>query len=145
MQGKDGDWNVLFEDLKLSAQERMAAYALLAYMGTQESEVRRRLMDCIVDVKVVELHPEEYGKWSKAKPMDSEINCPALTELLDGSLKYLCAYFENGWRHSEEDAAERIRTKVLDVLYSISADVLVRDMGTDMCEFIVRLSRWVRQ
>jgi len=81
----------------------------------------------------------------KAKPMDSEINCPALTELLDGSLKYLCAYFEDGWRHSEEEAAEEIRTRTLELLHSISADILVRDMGTDMCEFVVRLSRWVRQ
>ncbi|MCD8371568.1 MAG: hypothetical protein LUC94_14830 [Clostridiales bacterium] len=112
---------------------------------TDESEVRRRLMDCVVDVRVVELHPEGDGKWSKAKPMDSEIDCPALTELLDGSLKYLCAYFEDGWRHSEEEAAEEIRTRTLELLHSISADVLVRDIGTDMCEFVVRLSRWVRQ
>ena len=145
MQGKRGDCEVLFEDLELGAQERIAAYALLAYMETQDREVRRRLMDCIVDVKVVELYPEGQGKWSRAKPMNSEIDCPALTELLDGSLKYLCAYFENGWQHTEEAEAEEIRTKALDVLHCVSAVVFVRDMGTDMCEFVVRLSRWVRQ
>ncbi|MCD7824207.1 MAG: hypothetical protein LUG86_09395 [Oscillospiraceae bacterium] len=145
MQESNKDWNVLFENLELGAQERIAAYALLAYLDTQDSEIRRRLMDCVVDVRVVELHPEGDGKWSKAKPMDSEINCPALTELLDGSLKYLCAYFEDGWRHSEEAAAEEIRTRTLELLHSISADILVRDMGTEMCEFVVRLSRWVRQ
>lgn len=145
MQEKNADWNVLFENLELGAQKRIVAYALLAYLDTQDSEIRRRLMDCVVDVRVVELHPEGQGKWSKAKPMDSEINCPALTELLDGSLKYLCAYFEDGWRHSEEAAVEEIRTRTLELLHSISADILVRDMGTDMCEFVVRLSRWVRQ
>lgn len=139
------DKDALFEGLELSVQEQIGAYALLEYILTRESSVRRRLMDGIVDVRDIELHPEGQGKWSKAKPINSEIDCPALTKLLDDSLEYLYDLFDNGWRHSDEEMAEEIRTKTLELLECVSPAVIVRDMGTDMCEFVVRLSRWVRQ
>ena len=133
--------DVLFKGLSLSTKETVAGCAMAVYLNSIEKGQAVGLMDKVVDVRVFALDPEERS----GVPMDSVIYCNELRKLLKTSINYTGAIMDGGWMHSEEQEAEDLRNSVMGWMGELDAENVVTNMGTDMCEFLVRLSRWVRE
>ena len=135
------DMDVLFEGLDLSSKETVAGCAMVVYLNSIGKAQAVGLMDRVVDVRVFALNPEERS----GVPMDSHIYCDELRKLLTTSINYSSAIMDGGWLHSEEQEAENLRSSIMGWMGNLSAEDVVTDMGADFAEFLVRLSRWVRE
>lgn len=133
--------DVLFEGLDLSSRETVAGYAMVVYLNSLGKGQAVGLMDKVVDVRVFALDPEERS----GVPMDSNICCNELRKLLTTSLNYTGAIMDGGWLHSEEQEAENLRNSVMGWMGNFDAKDVVLNMSSDFAEFLVRLSRWVRE
>lgn len=130
----------LFEGLELSHKERALGCSVAAYLEKVGTKTAAGLMDKVVDVRVIALDPEERS----GRPIDSDINCGELRTLMNLSLGYTKAVMDEGWRHSEEQEAEKVRSAVMGWFDTADVENVIANMGTDFCEFLVRLSRWAR-
>lgn len=133
--------DVLFKGLDLSTKETVAGCAMAVYLNSLGKDQTVEIMDKVVDVRVITLDPKERG----GVPMDSNIYCNELRKLLKTSMNYTDAIMDGGWLHSEEEEAESLRNSVMGWMGNFNAEDVVMNMGTDFAEFLVRLSRWVRE
>lgn len=131
----------LFEGLELSHKERALGCTMALYLEETGKKTAVGLMDKVVDVKVIGLNPEER----KGTPIDSVIHCDELRTLMNLSLGYSKDTMDEGWRHSEEKEAEKLRSAVMGWFDTADVENVIANMGTDFAEFVVRLSRWVRE
>ena len=133
--------DMLFKGLKLTTKETVAGCAMAVYLNSLEKGQAVELMDNVVDVRVIVLNPEERSSVT----MDSNICCNELRKLLTTSLNYTGAIMDGGWLHSEEQEAESLRNSVMGWMGNFDAEDVVLNMSSDFAEFLVRLSRWVRE